>query len=146
MKLQLKELYDIGNMTGWLSGLVINELLAWILNGKTAVAGLSPHPREGVAMWSTQQWDTLSRACDRYTKDPSTNGWKKFKAEIRQDPAFQLPEGRRTGMVCCPVHYKSHWLWVLLLLDERVGIILDPLVSHTGRKGHEEILGKIWLW
>jgi hypothetical protein len=146
MKLQLKELYDIGNMTGWLSGLVINELLAWILNGKTAAAGLSPHQREGVAMWSTQQWDTLSRACDRYTKDPSTDGWKKFKAEIRQDPAFQLPEGRRTGMVCCPVHYKSHWLWVLLLLDERVGIILDPLVSHTGRKGHEEILGKIWLW
>jgi hypothetical protein len=45
-----------------------------------------------------------------------------------------------------PVHFKSHWLWALLLLDERVGIILDPLVSHTGHKGHKEIFGKIWLW
>ncbi len=26
-----------------------------------------------------------------------------------------------------------------------MGIILDPLVSHTGHKGHKEILRKIWL-
>ncbi len=49
-------------------------------------------------------------------------------------------------MVCYPVHFKSHWLWALLLLDERVGIILDPLVSHTDHKGHKEIFRKIWLW
>jgi hypothetical protein len=33
-----------------------------------------------------------------------------------------------------------------MLLDERVGIILDPLVSHTGQKGHKEIFRKIWFW
>ena len=27
-----------------------------------------------------------------------------------------------------------------------MGIILDPLVSHTGPKGHKEIFRKIWLW
>jgi hypothetical protein len=32
------------------------------------------------------------------------------------------------------------------VLDERVGVILDPLVSHTGHKGHKEIFRKIWLW
>ena len=97
-------------------------------------------------MWSTREWDTLSRACDRYTTNPSANEWQNFKAEIRLRSAFQLPEGRHTRIVCCPVHFKSHWLWALLLLDERVGIILDPLVSHTGHKGHKEIFRKIWLW
>jgi hypothetical protein len=73
-------------------------------------------------------------------------GWQNFKEEIRLRPAFQIPEGRHTRIVCCPVHFKSHWLWALLLLDERVGIILDPLVSHVGHKGHKEIFRKIWLW
>ena len=146
MKLPLNELYNIENMKGWLSGTVINELLVWILHGKTVSLGLSPHQREGAAMWSTREWDTLSRACDRYTTNPSANGWQNFKVEIRLIPAFQLPEGRHTRMVCFPVHFKSHWLWSLLFLDERVGIILDPLISHTGHKGHKEIFRKIWLW
>ena len=97
-------------------------------------------------MWSTREWDTLSRECDRYTTNPNANAWQNFKAEMRARPAFQLPEGKHTKIVCCPVHFKSHWLWALLLLDERVGIILDPLVSHTGQKGHKEIFRKIWLW
>jgi hypothetical protein len=97
-------------------------------------------------MWSIREWDTLSRECDRYTTNLSATDWQNFKVEIRQRPAFQLPEGRHTRMVYCPVHFKSHWLWGLLLLDERVGIILDPLVSHTGHKGHKEIFRKIWLW
>ena len=101
---------------------------------------------ERVRRWSTREWDTLSRACDRYTTNPSANGWQNFKVEIRLIPAFQLPEGRHTRMVCFPVHFKSHWLWSLLFLDERVGIILDPLISHTGHKGHKEIFRKIWLW
>ena len=25
-------------------------------------------------------------------------------------------------------------------------IILDPLTSHTGRAGHQEIVKKVWLW
>jgi hypothetical protein len=145
MKLSLNELYNIESMKGWLSGVVLNELLAWILHGRTAAWGLSPHQREGVAMWSTREWDTLSRECDRYTTNPNANAWQSFKAEMRRRPAFQLPEGRHTKMVCCPVNSKSHWLWVLLLLDERVGIILDPLVSHTGHKGHKEIFRKVWL-
>ena len=82
MKLPLNELYNIEDMTGWLSGIVINELLAWILHRKTAALDLSPHQRGGVAMWSTREWDTLSRACDRYTTNPSANGWQNFKAEI----------------------------------------------------------------
>ena len=146
MKLPLNELYNIDNMKGWLSGIVLNELLVCILHGKTAAWGLSPHQREGVAMWSTREWDTLSRECDRYTTNPNANAWQNFKAEMRLRPAFQLPEGRHIKMVCCPVHFKSHWLWALLLLDERVGIILDPLVSHAGHKGHKEIFRKIWLW
>ena len=100
MKLHLTELYNVGNMTGWLSGIALNELLAWILHGKTVALGLSPHQREGVVMWSTREWDTLSRECDRYTTNPSANDWQKFKTEIRQRPAFQLPEGRHTRMVC----------------------------------------------
>jgi hypothetical protein len=99
MKLPLKELYNIENMKGWLSGIVLNELLTWILHEKTAAFGLSPHQREGVTMWSTREWDTLSRECDRYTTNPSANGWQNFKAEIRQRPAFQLPEGRHKRMV-----------------------------------------------
>ena len=75
MKLPLSDLYNIEDMTGWLSGIVINELLAWILHGKTTTLGLSPHQREGVAMWSTREWDTLSRASDRYTTSPSANSW-----------------------------------------------------------------------
>ena len=146
MKLPLNELYSIIDMKGWLSGTVLNELLAWILHGKTAAWGLSPHQREGVAMWSTREWDTLSRECDRYTTNPNANAWQNFKAEMRSRPAFQLPEGKHIKIVCCPVHFKSHWLWALLLLDERVGIILDPLTSHTGQKGHKEIFRKIWLW
>jgi hypothetical protein len=50
MKLPLTELYNVGNMTGWLSGIVLNELLAWILHGKTSALGLSPHQLEGVTM------------------------------------------------------------------------------------------------
>ena len=48
--------------------------------------------------------------------------------------------------LCCPVYYKAHWLWALLLPEELVGIILDPLVSHTGENGHKEIFRKIWFW
>ena len=100
MKLPLNELYNIDNMKGWLSGIVLNELLACILHGKTAAWGLSPHQREGVAMWSTREWDTLSRECDRYTTNPNANAWQNFKAEMRLRPAFHLPEGRHIKMVC----------------------------------------------
>ena len=47
---------------------------------------------------------------------------------------------------CCPVHFKVHWLWALVLLQERAVIILDPLTAHTGKEGHKEICKKIWHW
>jgi hypothetical protein len=56
----LQELLDIGKMDGMLNGCVINELLQWILAGKSGETGLSPHQREGVVMWSTREWSTLS--------------------------------------------------------------------------------------
>ena len=41
---------------------------------------------------------------------------------------------------------KVHWLWVIVLMEERVIVILDPLTSHTGKEGHREIVKKIWHW
>jgi hypothetical protein len=114
--------------------------------GKTGGFGLSPHQREGVVLWSTREWDTLSREVDRLAASRDALSWQSFKTGIREQSAFRLPEGQHTRVVCCPVHHKSHWLWALLLLEEKVAIILDPLTSHTGRAGHTMIFKKLWYW
>jgi len=145
-KILLEDLRNIGEMSGWLSGTVINELLAWMRYGKTGEFGLSPHQREGVVIWSTLEWATLSREVDRLESSRDAISWQSFKTGIREQSAFRLPEGQDTRVVCCPVHYKSHWLWALLLLKEKTAIILDPLTSHTGRAGHLMIVKRLWYW
>ena len=39
---------------------------------------------------------------------------------------------------------RVHWVWVVVLLEERVLIILDPLNSHTGVEVHRQIVDKMW--
>ena len=83
LQLPLSELYSIGNMEGMLSGIVINQLLQWTLHDSTNKLGLSPHRRGDVVMWSTREWDTLSREHDRYMAKLSPGGWLNFKTAIR---------------------------------------------------------------
>ncbi len=39
---------------------------------------------------------------------------------------------------------RVHWVWAVALLEERVIIILDPLLSHTGVQAHRQIVDKMW--
>jgi hypothetical protein len=142
----LQELLDIGKMDGMLNGCVINELLQWILAGKSGEAGLSPHPREGVVMWSTREWSTLSAEYDKFLTSPGDRDWAKFRDLIRRKTEFQIPKDKHTWMVCCPILVRVHWVWVVDLLEERVIIILDPLKSHTGAQAHRQIVDKMWHW
>ncbi len=139
----LQELLDIGKMDGILNGCVINELLQWILTGKSGEAGLSPHQREGVVMWSTREWSTLSAEYDKFFISPEDRDWGKFRDSIRRKTEFQIPKDKHTWMVYCPIFVRVHWVWAVALLEERVMIILDPLKSHTGTKTHWQIVDKI---
>ena len=123
-----------------LNDCVINELLQWFIAGKTGEAGLSPHQREGVVMWNTREWSTLSTEYDKLTTSSGDGGWVKFRDLIRQKTELQVPKGKYTWMVCCPIHVKVHWVWAVVLLEERVIIIVDPLKSHTGSKAHRQII------
>jgi hypothetical protein len=137
----LQQLLDIGKMDGMLNGCVINELLQWILAGKSGEAGLSPHQREGVVMWSTREWSTLSAEYDKFLTSPGDNDWAKFRDLIRRKTEFQIPKDKHTWMVCCPILVRVHWVWAVALLEERVIIILDPLKSHTGAQAHRKNCG-----
>ena len=95
----LQELLDIGKMDGMLNGCVLNALLQWILSGKSGEAGLSPHQREGVVMWSTREWSTLSAEYDKFLTSPGDRDWAKFKDLIRPKTEFQIPKDKHTWMV-----------------------------------------------
>jgi hypothetical protein len=63
----LKELYRIGNMTGMISGIVINQLLQWTLHDNTDTMGHSPHRCGDVSIWNTLA--------------PGSKDWSKMKSQ-----------------------------------------------------------------
>jgi hypothetical protein len=69
--------------------------------------------------------------------------WAKFRDSIRWKTEFQIPTDKHTWMVCCPILVRVHRIWSVVLLEERVMIILDPLKSQNGAEDHRQIVDKM---